>query len=46
MAVHTERAFEEAVEAYLLDHGYQRGNPADFDAALALDAPCPAPLYC
>jgi type I restriction enzyme R subunit len=37
-AVHTERAFEEAVADHLVDNGYHRGDPADFDPEIALDA--------
>jgi type I restriction enzyme, R subunit len=35
--VYTERAFEEAVADHLVEHGYHRGNPADFDPEIALD---------
>jgi type I restriction enzyme R subunit len=36
-AVHSERAFEEAVADYLVDHGYHRGDPVDFDPKIAID---------
>jgi len=36
-AVHTERAFEEAVAEHLISHGYHRGDPADFGAEIAVD---------
>src|ERR1035438_10514759 len=37
MPVHTEKAFENAIEAVLLDSGgWKKGDPGDFDAALAL----------
>jgi len=35
--IHTEAAFESAIEAHLLAHGYEQGNPKSFDAALGLD---------
>ena len=35
--VHTETAFEEAIENHLIAHGYERGNPADFDRKRCLD---------
>lgn len=34
---HTEFAFETAVEAHLLAHGYEQGDPKAFDAKLGLD---------
>ncbi len=34
---HSEKGFEQAIEAHLLFHGYEKGNPAAFDATLALD---------
>ncbi len=34
---HTEKAFETALTAHLLAHGYIAGAPAKFDAKLALD---------
>ena len=34
---HTERGFEEAIEHHLLSHRYVKGDPANFDAGLALD---------
>jgi type I restriction enzyme R subunit len=34
---HTERGFEQAIQSHLLAHGYEQGDPAAFDAALALD---------
>ena len=34
---HTEKGFEQAIERHLLSHGYERGDPAQFDARLALD---------
>lgn len=33
---HTEKGFEQAIEDHLLQHGYHRGDPADFSAALAV----------
>ncbi|MEZ4225972.1 MAG: type I restriction endonuclease [Polyangiaceae bacterium] len=37
-ANHTERAFEDAIEAHLVDHGgWQRGDAADFSPELALE---------
>lgn len=39
MAVdHTEKGFEQAIEAHLLAHGYAKGSAADFDAKLAFDS--------
>jgi len=36
--LHTEAAFEQSIESHLLDKaGWLRGNPADFDRALAID---------
>lgn len=35
-AIHTEKALEEAIEAHLLAHGWQKGDPATFDRELAL----------
>ncbi len=37
VGVHTEQAFEDAIEAHLLAHGYVKGNKSDFDLSLALD---------
>ncbi|MBZ4421582.1 type I restriction endonuclease subunit R [Myxococcus sp. RHSTA-1-4] len=37
MSVHTERAFEDAIEHHLLQHGWLKGNPSAFDRTLALD---------
>jgi len=34
---HTEKGFEQAIEDHLLHHGYRNGDPANFDASLALD---------
>ena len=34
---HTEKGFEQAIEDYLLHHGYRIGDPANFDASRALD---------
>ena len=34
---HTEKGFEQATEDHLLYHGYRNGDPAKFDASLALD---------
>ncbi len=34
---HTEKGFEQAIESHLLEHGYQKANPSDFDPRLALD---------
>ena len=37
-ALYCEKAFEDAIEAYLLEHGgYVKGNPTDFNRELALD---------
>ena len=36
MKKHTEIRFEEAIERYLTDHDYKKGNPADYDSQLAL----------
>lgn len=36
---HTEKGFEQAIEHCLLTGGYRKGNPATFDAALAIDRP-------
>ena len=33
----SERAFEEAIEAHLLAHGYLRSEPSNFDPVLGLD---------
>ena len=35
--VHTESAFEQAIEAHLLANGYIQGSKSDYDASLALD---------
>ena len=36
--IHTEKAFEEAIESHLLKNGgYTKGNPDDFNRELALD---------
>jgi type I restriction enzyme R subunit len=36
--IHTEKAFEEAIEYHLLEEGgYHKGNPDEFDRELALD---------
>jgi type I restriction enzyme R subunit len=36
--IHTEKAFEEAIEYHLIEEGgYQKGNPDEFDRELALD---------
>ena len=36
--IHTEKAFEEAIESHLLKKGgYIKGNPDDFNRELALD---------
>ena len=35
---HTEKGFEQAIEAHLLAHGYVKGSPAAFDARTAVDA--------
>jgi hypothetical protein len=37
-ADHRERAFEEAIERELLERGYAKGDPQDFDAERALMA--------
>jgi len=37
-AIHTEEAFEQAIEAHLLANGYLRGDKHDFDLDLALDS--------
>ena len=38
MSIVNERAFEEAIEQSLIDHGgYEKGDPAKFDRALAID---------
>jgi len=38
MSIVNERAFEEAIEQSLIDHGgYEKGDPAKFDRALSLD---------
>ena len=34
---HTEKGFEQAIEHHLLSHRYAKGDPANFDAGLALD---------
>ena len=34
---HTEKGFEQAIEHCLLTSGYRKGNPANFDPALAID---------
>jgi type I restriction enzyme, R subunit len=36
-AVHTERALEQAVADHLVEHGYHRGDPDDFEPAIAID---------
>ena len=36
---HTEKGFEQAIEHCLLTGGYRKGDPATFDAALAVDRP-------
>jgi len=36
-AVHTERPFEEAIAEHLVEHGYYRGEPANFDPGIAID---------
>ena len=33
----TERHFEEAIETHLLAHGWERGDPANYDAQRAID---------
>lgn len=40
--VTTEKAFEDAIETALLDHGYAKRVHSDFDRALSLD---PGPLF-
>ncbi len=35
---HSEKGFEQAIESHLLAHGYTKGDPADFDPKIALDA--------
>ncbi len=35
--IHKERAFEDQVEAHLLEHGWLRGRDVDFDPKVALD---------
>ena len=32
---HTEKGFEQAIEDHLIQHGYRKGDPAEFDAPLA-----------
>lgn len=34
---HSEKGFEPAIEHCLLMSGYRKGNPANFDAAFAID---------
>lgn len=36
-SVHTERAFEDAIEFHLLAHGWLKGLPTNFDPELGLD---------
>lgn len=36
--IHKEKAFEDEIEAHLLEHGWLRGRDADFDPVRALDA--------
>lgn len=36
MKKHTEIRFEEAIEEYLLSHGYQKGDPKDFVSDYAI----------
>ena len=36
-AQHIEKAFEDAIEAHLLAHGWLKGDPAHFNRDLALD---------
>ena len=36
-ATHTEAAFEDAIEAHLLTHGWVAGTPSGYDPALGLD---------
>ena len=33
---HTEKGFEQAIEDHLIRHGYRKGDPADFNAAMAV----------
>lgn len=35
-AIHTEKALEETIEAHLLAHGWEKGDPGGFDRELAL----------
>ncbi len=35
--VHTEQAFEDAIEAHLLANGYLKGSRGDYDPKLAID---------
>ncbi len=37
MAGHREREFEDAIEVHLLDHGWGKGQAADYDVELGLD---------
>ena len=37
MPQHVERAFEAAIEVHLVTHGWTKGDPKSFDAALGLD---------
>jgi type I restriction enzyme R subunit len=37
VAIHSERTFEDAIEAHLLAGGYLKGAKADYDLTLALD---------
>lgn len=37
-AAHQEQAFEDAVEAVMLDSGWHRGQRDSYDRALGLDA--------
>ena len=37
MKQHIERAFETAIEEHLLNHGYQKGDPATFNRSLSID---------
>jgi len=36
---HTEKGFEQAIEHHLLCNGYRKGDPANFNPALAIDRP-------
>jgi len=42
VTLHTEKAFENAIEAHLLAHGYLKCDPATFDRARMLDS---VPLF-